>query len=186
MICTFECTFCVLCAVERFEKRCPTCGDSLSSAGGLASRAHGALSGAHNENSVDPHCQSTGRKRIETRRMVLLFAAAIFVARARAATTTPCETDSAWHRLDFWVGRWRVYDRGDGTLAGTSAIEKLLNGCAISVDWHDAEGGGEIRELFYYQKARQRWRQIWISGSRAVEGTRVRRRFQGPRRPIHR
>ncbi|MGZ4778410.1 MAG: DUF1272 domain-containing protein [Thermoanaerobaculia bacterium] len=29
MICTFECTFCVRCAVERFENRCPTCGGNL-------------------------------------------------------------------------------------------------------------------------------------------------------------
>lgn len=31
------------------------------------------------------------------------------------------------------------------------------------MDWHDANGGGEILELFYYQKPQQRWRQIWVS-----------------------
>ncbi len=80
-----------------------------------------------------------------------------------AASSSACESDPAWHRLDFWVGHWTVVDRTDGSIAGTSVIEKTLRGCAISVDWHDAGAGGEVREIFYYQKATRRWRQIWIS-----------------------
>jgi uncharacterized protein len=29
MICTFECTFCSACAIDRFERICPTCGGNL-------------------------------------------------------------------------------------------------------------------------------------------------------------
>ena len=28
-ICTFECTFCKACAVEKFSLNCPNCGDKL-------------------------------------------------------------------------------------------------------------------------------------------------------------
>jgi hypothetical protein len=28
-ICTFECTFCAVCAQERFDGRCPNCGGDL-------------------------------------------------------------------------------------------------------------------------------------------------------------
>jgi hypothetical protein len=86
----------------------------------------------------------------------------LFFALLMAVQHAPC-SEPPYHQLDFWIGRWNVYDRGDGALAGTSVIEKVLNGCAIEVDWHGADGSGEIRELFYYQKAAQRWRQIWVS-----------------------
>jgi hypothetical protein len=84
-----------------------------------------------------------------------------FVPRARAEPA-PCEADSSFHRLDFWVGDWDVYDPS-GAPAGRSVLEKILKGCAISVDWHEADGSGEIREIFFYEKARKTWHQVWIS-----------------------
>jgi len=100
------------------------------------------------------------------RRRVLAFLWAFLFAfpavSAVRAQSSPCETDSAFRRLDFWVGDWDVYDPS-GALAGRSVLEKILKGCAISVDWHEADGSGEIREIFFYEKARKTWRQVWIS-----------------------
>lgn len=76
---------------------------------------------------------------------------------------SPCETDAAFRTLDFWVGKWDVYDTETGKLAGTSVLRKILRGCAISVDWHDSDDGGEIEELFFYDKARRTWNQAWVS-----------------------
>jgi hypothetical protein len=74
-----------------------------------------------------------------------------------------CASDPAYAKLDFWIGRWEVFDSHDGTRAGTSVLDKALKGCAVTVDWHEADGSGEIRELFYYAKAKKAWRQVWIS-----------------------
>jgi len=74
-----------------------------------------------------------------------------------------CQQDAAYRRLDFWIGRWNVLNARDGSRAGTSTLAKILNGCAITVDWQEADGSGEVRELFYYQKAKKLWRQVWIS-----------------------
>lgn len=39
----------------------------------------------------------------------------------------------AFRTLDFWVGKWDVYDTETGKLAGTSVLQKILRGCALSV-----------------------------------------------------
>jgi len=84
-----------------------------------------------------------------------------------AQTTTamppghPCEQDSAYHKLDFWVGHWDVFN-ADGSKDGTNDIEKVLSGCAIIENWHDVTGG-EGKSLFYYQKATKQWKQVWVT-----------------------
>jgi len=75
----------------------------------------------------------------------------------------PCEADPAFHRLDFWIGEWDVVDPATDERLGTSVLRKILRGCAITVDWHEADGSGEIQETFFYEKARKTWRQVWIS-----------------------
>lgn len=82
---------------------------------------------------------------------------------AASPASGPCEADPAFHKLDFWVGRWVVFDSHDGSRAGSSVLTKVLRGCAVAVDWHEADGFGEIEELFYYEKARKLWKQVWIS-----------------------
>jgi hypothetical protein len=84
-----------------------------------------------------------------------------------AQTTTatspghPCEQDSAYHKLDFLVGHWDVFN-ADGSKDGTNDIEKVLNGCSIIENWHDVTGG-EGKSLFYYQKATKQWKQVWVT-----------------------
>jgi hypothetical protein len=88
-------------------------------------------------------------------------------ARTEAATgnmtmhsAAPCD-EPAYHTLDFWVGEWDVFDSQDGTKAGHSVLEKILQGCAIEVNWVGTEGE-HVKEIFYYYKPKQKWIQVWI------------------------
>jgi len=98
--------------------------------------------------------------------LVMVIAVAFLLCiPATAAEPHPsvCQQDSAYRQLDFWIGHWDVFNTGDGSKAGTSAIEKVLGGCALAVQWQETDGSGEVREVFYYQRAKKLWRQVWIS-----------------------
>ena len=100
------------------------------------------------------------------RRRARVGAAILFSVRCSFASPpppAPCEADPDFHRLDFWIGEWDVVDPATNENVGTSVLKKVLRGCAISVDWFEADGSGEIQETFFYEKARRTWRQIWIS-----------------------
>ena len=94
---------------------------------------------------------------------VLTFFIASGIGRALDQQPSVCQQDPSYRQLDFWVGRWDVFDSHDGSKAGTSVLQTILNDCAIAEEWHEADGSGEVRELFYYQKAKKLWHQIWVS-----------------------
>jgi hypothetical protein len=96
----------------------------------------------------------------------------LFAALAAAQTpSTPavpgphyCEKDPAYHKLDFWVGNWDVYDSHDGSLGGTDLVERILDGCAIVENWHELPpDGADGKSFFYYQKATSQWKQVWVT-----------------------
>jgi hypothetical protein len=78
------------------------------------------------------------------------------------ASIQPCEKNPAYHKLDFWVGRWDVFSNQDGSKDGSNVIEKILGGCAIIENWHDVTGN-EGKSLFYYQAATRQWKQVWVT-----------------------
>ena len=82
---------------------------------------------------------------------------------AKPTPSHPCQDDPAYHKLDFWVGKWDVYDNHDGTLNGRDIVEKIVGGCAIVENWQEADGSGEGKSLFYYQKAKKQWKQVWVT-----------------------
>ncbi len=88
--------------------------------------------------------------------------------RASAQTTpAPCEADSAFAVLDFWVGDWDVFV---GTRkVGENHIAKELSGCAVTEDWTDADGS-HGRSLFYYIPAEKTWKQVWITDNALMPG----------------
>jgi hypothetical protein len=76
----------------------------------------------------------------------------------------PCVQDPVYHKLDFWVGNWDVYDNHDGSKGGTDVVEKILDSCAIVENWHELSAdGADGKSLFYYQKATQQWKQVWVT-----------------------
>jgi hypothetical protein len=100
---------------------------------------------------------------------VLLLLTLLLTARAAAQTQTPprCGADSTYHQLDFWVGHWNVYV-GD-TLVGTSRITSILDGCAVTEEWRDVDGG-EGRSLFYVEPITRTWKQVWVTPAARATG----------------
>jgi hypothetical protein len=110
---------------------------------------------------------------------VLLSAvAAAGVARleenSRAGTARPpeaaraaggCSGRLANHRLDFWLGDWKVY--AGGALDGTNHIVSILGGCAVQEEWTDSSGY-QGRSWFYVDPATGRLKQVWLT-SRAEQ-----------------
>lgn len=81
----------------------------------------------------------------------------------------PCESDPDYHKLDFWIGAWDVYDNRDGTLNGADVVEKIMGGCALVENWREADGSGEGKSLFYYQQARKQWKQVWVTDAGPIK-----------------
>ena len=82
---------------------------------------------------------------------------------AKPTPSHPCQDEPAYHQLDFWVGKWDVYDNHDGSLNGTDIVEKIVGGCAIVENWQEADGSGEGKSLFYYENAKKLWKQVWVT-----------------------
>jgi hypothetical protein len=108
-------------------------------------------------------------------------------AQEASSPPPPCDADSVYHVLDFWVGDWDV--KVGSELVGTNRVSRILQGCAVVEEWKDVEGG-EGRSLFYYDPTIRRWKQVWVtSQATATGGTKEKRlvarlpnggtRFQG-------
>ena len=89
-------------------------------------------------------------------------ALALLPSRSAAQTAAPKPTcNSAEHRqFDFWVGEWNVTNP-DGSPAGTSRIERILDGCVIQENWTGARGmSGKSYNI--YDRSRNQWHQTWV------------------------
>ncbi len=100
---------------------------------------------------------------------VTSFCAQSASSKAAQSSLPPCRSDLAYHKLDFWVGTWDVYDNHDGALNGTDIVEKILGGCAIVENWREADHSGEGKSLFYYQKTRKQWKQVWVTDAGPIK-----------------
>jgi hypothetical protein len=95
----------------------------------------------------------------------LTAAIALAAVTADSADKTPSSSDdcNSWprmHALDFWLGTWTVSSRGQ--VVGTNRVEAILKGCAVMEHWRDVEGG-EGQSVFYYDRATDRWKQVWLT-----------------------
>ena len=65
------------------------------------------------------------------------------------------------HRqFDFWLGRWDVF-KLDGTLAGTSRIERAQDGCIVH-ERYTTPSGYDGQSLNTYDASRKAWHQTWV------------------------
>jgi len=94
-------------------------------------------------------------------KLVILLIVGGLVVTSFAAEKKPGCYDPAFRQFDFWLGDWQVYD-AKGKLAGSNRVEKLLDGCALQENWMGARGIGGT-SLNFYDAARQKWHQTWIS-----------------------
>jgi len=99
--------------------------------------------------------------------MVSLMCAIVATQKAGAQPPAPGCHEPAYSKLDFWVGRWDVYvnDRLDGT----DVVEKILKDCAVVENWHEADGSGEGKSLFYYVAATKSWKQVWVTDAGPIK-----------------
>jgi hypothetical protein len=85
---------------------------------------------------------------------------------ASPAPEAPCKGDPAHGQLDFWVGRWEVFDP-KGKKDGDNLIEKILASCAIvRTGPRPTEQG---KSLFYYLRPQRRWKQVWVTDTGFVK-----------------
>jgi len=86
------------------------------------------------------------------------------VVAATTANATPCEHTPENRQFDFWIGEWDV-ETATGQPAGTSKIERVLNGCALLENW---SGGGDGKSLNIYNVNRKQWQQFWVDSGGEV------------------
>jgi hypothetical protein len=99
--------------------------------------------------------------------LVFLIAAAASAqaaAPAPAPQPPPC-AGAQYRQLDFWVGAWNVFDTRAGSPVGTSRIERVMNGCAISerYDAPRAPGGAYAGASYSgYDRKDGKWHQLYV------------------------
>ena len=89
---------------------------------------------------------------------------------AMAADIPPCSSDPGFSMLDFWVGSWDVFENvKDGAKVGANRIQKIQDGCAVTEDWTDIQGGTG-HSLFYYLPSTKTWKQVWVTPQALASG----------------
>jgi len=86
------------------------------------------------------------------------------VVEATTWNATPCEHTAENRQFDFWIGEWNV-ETATGQKAGTSKVERILNGCAVLENW---SGAGDGKSLNIYNVNRKQWQQFWVDASGEV------------------
>jgi hypothetical protein len=119
---------------------------------------------------------------------LLLSLLVLAISPIAASEDLRCSEHPRLRVLDFWVGEWTVHVGAQQV--GTNTIEKELGGCALSERWRGADGT-EGRSWFYFDRAMDRWKQVWVTqdglrtgGTKektelAPAGTEAQVRFQG-------
>lgn len=85
---------------------------------------------------------------------VISFAAQVFAQEPRPKCTSP-----EHRQFDFWIGTWRVSDKG--MPAGENRIEAIDGGCALLESWQGV-GGLTGHSLNLFDAARGVWHQTWV------------------------
>jgi hypothetical protein len=71
----------------------------------------------------------------------------------------PC-AGGEYRQFDFWLGSWEV-KTSDGNVAGTNAIDSILNGCVLREQWWGARGMTGTSFNTYDPHAGT-WHQTWV------------------------
>ena len=105
-------------------------------------------------------------------RMRNLLASLVVIAVPSAAfpgdaTPPPPCADTAHAQFDFWIGEWEV-TTPDGKPAGTSRVEKILDGCVVFENWKSAAAGYEGKSFNTYDALSGKWNQVWVDTTGAT------------------
>lgn len=78
-------------------------------------------------------------------------------------SATPCEYSAEHRQFDFWVGEWNVQNAA-GQPAGSSSVQRILDGCVIFENWFGG-GGGSGKSFNLYNTPKKKWQQYWVDSS---------------------
>lgn len=97
------------------------------------------------------------------------FAAALCLLAAPAAAQSADSScaEEVYRAFDFWLGEWEVFDKA-GEKAGDNSIIAEESGCLLVERWTGAQGGTG-QSYNYYDPAREKWRQVWISAGFVID-----------------
>lgn len=93
---------------------------------------------------------------------LLIAAALLSVAGLAHAGTPPTCTGPEHHRLDFWAGKWQVFDN-KGVLHGINEITRGPGGCGLVEHWQGLKEGNVGTSLNGYDPVTEEWTQYWVS-----------------------
>lgn len=82
------------------------------------------------------------------------------------ASAGGCARDLDYHKLDFWLGSWKVFS-AKGAKSADVKISSILDGCGISEDWKSAHGANG-RGLAGYDRRTRKWNYFWLSATGAL------------------
>ncbi len=100
-------------------------------------------------------------------RLLVVLACVLCTVTAFAADEIPPCSAPEFRAFDFWVGDWRVTD-ADGNYVGDNTIASEEAGCVLVEHWRSARGGTG-QSLNFFDPARAKWRQLWISPGSRIE-----------------
>ena len=93
------------------------------------------------------------------------FAFVLMLAASQPPPSPACA--SAEHRaFDFWVGDWNVTG-ADGKPAGSSRVERILDGCVIMEHWSTVGSPYTGKSFNTYNPADGKWTQHWVDSTGA-------------------
>jgi hypothetical protein len=93
---------------------------------------------------------------------LLLALAAPGLSQAPGAQDCAC-CAGAYRAFDFWRGDWRVHaPQKPDSLLGYNRVEVLQEGCVLQENWRSANGAYSGTSYNWYDRASDRWQQIWI------------------------
>ncbi|MBT8239359.1 MAG: hypothetical protein HKP24_03060 [Croceitalea sp.] len=81
------------------------------------------------------------------------------------AQTVPDSLKTKYHEFDFWLGEWDVYNYNTNDLAGTSAIQSVIDSIGILEHYSTAKGPYKGKSLNKYNPAKDHWEQFWVDNS---------------------
>jgi hypothetical protein len=74
---------------------------------------------------------------------------------------SPCEADSNYQRLAFWVGDWEVTD-STGAHYAMQRVRSVMDACAITAEWTGRVGDKGLNVSAFDVKTGE-WRQVYVS-----------------------
>ncbi|MEO8444148.1 MAG: hypothetical protein ABI567_03970 [Gammaproteobacteria bacterium] len=90
----------------------------------------------------------------------LLAAGTLLASVTPLHAAEPACPDPRSSQFNFWIGSWEVTN-ADGSVAGRSRVEPVLDGCVLQETWAGRSGSAGT-SLNFFDTGRGKWRQFWV------------------------